>query len=135
MSKSSSTTTYDDDRLWFEKRGKSALIGITADAAEEVGSVTEIEFPETDQDFEEGDVLVTVAGSRGVVEVTAPFDCTVVEINESLDGSGGAQDHLTKDPEEGWLLKIRNQDAESDNGEESDEDGEEEDSEEDSEEE
>ncbi len=100
---------FFEGKLWFSRKGKSVVIGVTSLAIEELGSVESIDFPDEGDDFEKDDVVVTVDGTRGQMEVVAPAAGIVQEINEAAKGE---PEIVTEDPlEEGWLVKIEIQDT------------------------
>lgn len=98
-----------DGKLWFYRKGSSLTVGLTSAAIEEVGSVEAIEFPDEGDDFDKGDIVVTVDGSNGKLEVTTPAAGIVQEINEAAKVE---PDMVSEDPlEEGWLIKLEIQDS------------------------
>lgn len=99
---------YMDGKLWFQRKLSMVTLGITSHAIEEIGAVQSIDFPEEGHDFEKGEVIMTVEGSNGSLEVTAPASGLVQEINEAAKEE---PDMVSDDPlEEGWLVKIEIQD-------------------------
>ncbi len=100
---------FQEGKLWFQRKGSVLTIGLTNVAVEEVGSVESIEFPDQGDDFDKGDVIATVDGSNGKIEVVAPAAGIVQEINEAAQGE---PDRVNEDPlEEGWLFKLEIQDT------------------------
>jgi glycine cleavage system H protein len=98
-----------EGKLWFQRKGSLLTVGLTNVAVEEVGSVQSIEFPDEGDDFDKGDVVVTVDGSNGKLEVVTPAAGIVQEINEAAQSE---PDMVSEDPlEEGWLIKIEIQDT------------------------
>ena len=63
---------YLDGKLWFQRKLSKVTIGLTSLAIEDIGAVQSIDFPEEGLDFEKGEVIMTVDGSNGSLEVTAP---------------------------------------------------------------
>jgi glycine cleavage system H protein len=99
---------FFDGKLWFQRRGSVLTLGLTSNAVEELGSVESLELPNEGDDFDRGDVVVTVEGSQGKVEVITPAAGLVTEVNE---GAQQEPDRVTEDPlEEGWLVKLQMQD-------------------------
>ncbi len=97
-----------DGKLWFQRKGSTITLGITSLAVEELGSVESFDFPDEGADYEKGEVLLTVDGSNGKVEVTTPATGIVTEMNEAAQAE---PDMVTEDPlEEGWLIKLEIQD-------------------------
>lgn len=100
---------YQDGKLWFQRRGSTLTIGVTLSGVEDVGEPDGIEFPDEGDDFTKGDILLTVEGSRGKLEVTAPASGTVKDVNGDARNEPGM---VSEDPlEEGWLIKLEIQDS------------------------
>lgn len=98
-----------EGKLWFQRKGSSLTLGLTSLAIEEIGQVEGVEFPDEGDDFEKGDVVLTVDGSNGKIEVTTPASGIVQEVNEAAKGE---PDMVSEDPlEEGWLIKLEIQDS------------------------
>lgn len=95
---------YLEGKLWFERKGKILTLGLTGNGIEGLGSIESVDLPEEGESFDVGDVLATVDGTHGQVEVTAPADSVIVEVNSSLISE---PEVLAEDPlEAGWLVKI-----------------------------
>jgi glycine cleavage system H protein len=100
---------YFEGKLWFHRKGSILTIGLTNVAVEEVGSVEVVEFPDEGDDFDKGDVVVTVDGSNGKLEVTTPAAGLIHAVNEAAKDE---PDMVSEDPlEEGWLIKLEIQDT------------------------
>jgi glycine cleavage system H protein len=100
---------YFEGKMWFQRKGTTVTLGVTNVAIEEIGSVQSIEFPEDGLDFEKGEVILTIEGTNGSLEATAPASGIVQEINEAAKEE---PDMVSDDPlEEGWLVKIEIQDT------------------------
>ena len=98
-----------EGKLWFHRKGTTVTVGLTNVAVEEVGSVESLEFPDQGDDFDKGEIVVTVDGSNGKLEVIAPAAGIVQEINEAAQVE---PDMVSEDPlEEGWLFKLEIQDT------------------------
>ncbi len=100
---------YHEGKLWFHRKGSVITLGVTSAAIEELGALEGIEFPDEGDDFDKGDVVITVEGSRGSLEVVTPAAGVILEINEAAKNEF---DVVTEDPlEEGWLVKLEIQDS------------------------
>jgi glycine cleavage system H protein len=98
-----------EGKLWFQRKGSVVTVGLTSVAVEEVGSVEAIEFPDEGDDFDKGDVVVTVSGSQGKIEVITPAAGIIQDVNAAAQED---PDMVTEDPlEEGWLVKMEIQDT------------------------
>jgi glycine cleavage system H protein len=100
---------YLDGKLWFHRKGSIVTIGLTSSAVEELGELDGIEFPEEGDDFDKGDVFLTLDGNLGKLEAITPAAGVVTEINEAAAEEPTV---VSEDPlEEGWLIKIEIQDT------------------------
>lgn len=100
---------FMDGKLWFHRKGSAVTVGVTSLAIEEVGAVESVDLPSEGDDFEKGDVIATVDGTNGKLEVTAPASGFVQEVNEAVSSE---PDVVSDDPlEEGWLIKLEVQDT------------------------
>jgi glycine cleavage system H protein len=100
---------YLDGKLWFHRKMSTVTVGLTSSAVDELGQVQSIEFPDEGDDFEKGEVVVTVEGTNGSLEVTAPATGVIHEVNEAAKGE---PEVVSDDPlEEGWLVKFEIQDT------------------------
>jgi glycine cleavage system H protein len=98
-----------EGKLWFHRKGSIVTLGLTSVAVEEIGSVESIEFPGEGDDFDKGDIVVTIDGAQGKLEVITPAAGVVQEINEAAQSE---PDMVSEDPlEEGWLIKLEIQDS------------------------
>ncbi len=97
-----------DGKVWFTRKGHTVTLGITSAGLEEIGAADDVSFGEEGQDFESGEVVATVEGSLGKIEVLAPATGTIDSLNEALTDD---PDVVTDDPlEEGWIVKFEVQD-------------------------
>jgi len=100
---------FADGKLWFHRKGTMVTVGLSTAAIEDIGTVESVEFPNEGDDFEKGEVVVTLDGSNGSFEVTTPASGIIQEINEAAKDQ---PDMVSEDPlEEGWLVKLEIQDT------------------------
>ena len=95
---------YQDGQLWFRRKGSTITLGLTHAAIEELGQLEGLTLPDDGEDFQKGEAVVTVEGTKGSVEVTTPATGMVSEVNEAAKEE---TDLVSEDPlEEGWLVKL-----------------------------
>lgn len=101
---------YSKEHVWVRVEGKSAVIGITDPAQEELGIISSLELPEEGDIVEQDDSIGSIEARKTVAELYAPFSGTILDVNsEVLDNPGIIND----DPyDSGWLLEISLDDAE-----------------------
>ena len=96
---------YVQSHEWVRMEGDVATIGITHHAAEALGDVVYVEFPDVGDELGAGDDFGVVESVKAVSDLYAPVSGTVVEINEALEEEWGS---VNSDPyQKGWILKIR----------------------------
>lgn len=105
---------YSKEHEWVEIAGGVATMGITSYAANELGDVTFVEFPEIGTQFEQGEAMVVVESVKAAEDVFAPVSGRVIEVNEELVDN---PEIVNESPEEeGWFCRLEGADeAELDN--------------------
>lgn len=98
--------SYTKDHEWLKPLGDgTALVGITAYAAEALGDVVFVQLPEAGTPFGHGVEFGTVESVKTVSELFMPAEGEVVEVN------GDLEDHpefVNEDPfGKGWMVKVR----------------------------
>lgn len=95
---------FQESKLWFTRRGGVITIGLLSAGIEEVGEVESVELPSVDDRFEKDDVVATLEGTNGTMEITVPAGGTVIAINDNLQT---APELASEDPmETGWLIEL-----------------------------
>ncbi|EPR61638.1 glycine cleavage H-protein [Toxoplasma gondii RUB] len=125
-----SETPKSSERVLF------GVVGISAYAAEELGEVVYVDFPERlaqagsrsaemrkderarageeDASVKKGSAVCSLESVKSVAEVYSPVDGLVVEVNEKVREQPSL---VFQDPEgQGWLLKLRLPQAEAEEG-------------------
>jgi|GEM_PF-799958 len=100
---------FHEGKLWFNRKGKSLTLGLTSLGVELIGQIEDVELPDEGEDFEKGDTVVTISGSKGSIELIAPATGVIEEINATAKAE---PDVVNEDPlEEGWLVKLQIEDV------------------------
>ena len=105
MSKFPTDLKYTNEHEWVRVEGDIAVVGITSYAAEQLGGVTFVEFPETGMQVEQMDVLGSIESYKGFSDLFSPVSGEVVEVNSALEDSWEKIDQDSYG--EGWLVKIK----------------------------
>ena len=96
---------FSKDHEWARLEDTEATVGITEYAAEQLGDVTFVQFPERGEKFNKGDVLCEIESVKAASEIFAPFSGEITELNTVLED---APETLNNSPEQqGWILKMR----------------------------
>ncbi len=102
-------TRYTSEHEWVTVHGGIATIGITKYAAEQLGEVVFVEFPEIGQSVSKGKGFAVVESTKTAADVYAPISGEVVEINTGLKDNWEVMDADSEGA--GWIGKIRVADA------------------------
>lgn len=98
------TLQYTADHEWLLVDGNTAVVGITAYAAEQLGDVVFVDLPDSGDDITAGSVVGEIESTKSVGELITPVDGTVTEVNQALVDQ---PELINSDPfGEGWLIKI-----------------------------
>ncbi len=83
----------------------TAIVGITAYAAEALGDVVFVQLPEVGANFAAGDEFGTVESVKTVSECYLPTAGEVIEVNGDLEGN---PEFVNEDPyAKGWMVKVK----------------------------
>lgn len=100
---------YSEGKLWFERQGTFLTLGLTSSAIDDLGSVESVNLPDEGEDFTKGEVVATIEGSKGSLEMITPASGVVEAVNSVLQEE---PDRVAEDPlEEGWLIKVKIEDS------------------------
>jgi len=97
---------YTQEHEWvlIDEDGKSALVGITEFAQQELGDIVFIEIESQGDEIDRGDIFGTIEAVKTVSDLFMPLNGTVSEVNEELEG---APERVNEDPYgKGWIIRI-----------------------------
>ncbi|UWR22066.1 glycine cleavage system protein H [Sulfitobacter sp. S190] len=97
---------FTEEHIWLrqEEDGDEVTVGLSSHAMAELGEATFIELPEEGDTLSADDPVVVIEGSDDTVDILAPLDGEVVEVNTRLLDD---LDVLSDDPQgEGWLFRM-----------------------------
>jgi glycine cleavage system H protein len=95
---------FQDGMLWMMEESGEVLVGITQNALDACGTVNEVEAADAGDEYEAGDWIGEIRGKNSVLDIVAPFDLRVVEINDEVV----SQPALIEDDPTGdaWILRV-----------------------------
>ena len=95
---------YSRDHVWVEVGERGCSLGISDYAQRKDGDIVFLELLPTDGVVEAGDPVALYETIKAALEVTAPFDCEVVEVNQALNER---PELMNEDPYgEGWVTRV-----------------------------
>jgi len=97
---------YTQDHEWVKiaEDGKTALVGITDFAQQELGDIVYIEIETQGQEIAGGEIFGTVEAVKTVSDLFMPLGGKVIEVNEELEQT---PEVVNEDPYgKGWMIKI-----------------------------
>lgn len=95
---------YTKDHEWIESSSKTAKIGVTSFAVEQLGDIVHVELPQVGESFDAGASFGTIESTKTVSDLYMPVSCKIVEVNKNAVAS---PESLQADPyKEGWLVKV-----------------------------
>jgi glycine cleavage system H protein len=101
---------YTDTHEWIKVKGKTAVVGITDHAQEELTDIVFVELPEVGKQIEKGDELCVVESVKSVSEIYSPVSGKISKVNEELEDE---PETINDSPfDDGWLVEIEMEDEE-----------------------
>ena len=96
---------YSKEHEWVLVEGKTATIGITEYAQEELGDIVLVELPEIGEKIVKDDPFGAVESVKAVSDIYAPVSGEVTEGNQAVADDPSL---INSDPEgEGWFFKMK----------------------------
>ncbi len=100
---------YTETHEWVRIEGDTATIGITDYAVSQLSDLVHIELPEVGEHVEQDAPFGEIESVKTVSDLVSPLSGKVLSINEEVVSDVAI---LSRDPyEEGWLIKMRIEDA------------------------
>ena len=94
---------------WVKIEGDIATIGISDYAQHHLGDIVFIEMKEKGKIQKKGEVLTTIESVKSASDIYSPISGILIEMNDKIEQDSGI---VNKDPyNEGWIAKIKVQDA------------------------
>ena len=85
--------------------GDTAIIGITAYAADQLGDIVFVDINTVGETLNKEEVFGTIEAVKTVSDIFLPIGGEVLEFNEALEGNPGL---INSDPYgEGWIIKLK----------------------------
>jgi len=95
---------YTNDHEWVRIEGSTAVVGVTAFAARELGDVVYVEIETQGDTLEKHDVFGTVEAVKTVSDLFLPLPGTIKDVNGALQDQ---PELVNTDPYgKGWMIKL-----------------------------
>ena len=94
---------YTTDHEWISVSGKTARIGITDYAQDQLGDVVFVELPDVGQVFEAGAQFGSIESVKAVSDLFCPIAGRVVEVNAALSDQ---PETVNADAHEAWMIVM-----------------------------
>ena len=105
---SSTGLKFTESHEWVRMEGDVAIVGITDFAQSELGDVVFVDFPDVEDDVEQGEEFGEIESNKAVSDLKSPVTGTVLEVNEELVDFAGDEHPVNADPyKSGWLIKVQ----------------------------
>jgi glycine cleavage system H protein len=105
MSKYPKDCVYTKEHEWIRATGKTATVGITDYAQQQLGDVVFVELPKVGDHFDTNESFGTVESVKAVSEIYCPVAGEVIETNEAVVNT---PEMLNSDPHgDAWLIEIK----------------------------
>lgn len=90
--------------MWYTEDDGIITIGINEEGLADISEITSIDLPTEQEKVEEDVAIGTIETDDGPLDIYAPVEGTVIEINSNVLEDPSL---IQEDPyEEGWLLRI-----------------------------
>jgi len=104
---------YTREHEWVKVEGKTATVGITNYAQDQLGDIVFVELPKVGTEVTKGKSFGTVESVKSVSEIFAPVSGKVVAVNEAL---ATAPEKINTDAHGSWMVRIEMKDPAELNG-------------------
>ena len=95
---------YAENHEYASVEGNIATVGISVDAADELGDIAEVMFPEVGKEVKQGEEFMSLESIKAVQELYAPMSGVIVQVNTELNDNPLL---INDDPEgTGWIVRI-----------------------------
>ena len=96
---------FTKDHEWITMDGDTAIIGITAYAADQLGDIVFVDINTVGETLNKEEVFGTIEAVKTVSDIFLPVGGEVLEFNDALEANPGL---INSDPYgEGWIIKLK----------------------------
>jgi len=96
---------YTREHEWARIRGKTATIGITNYAQDQLGDIVYVELPDVADEVAKDEQFGTIESVKTVSDLFSPVSGEVLKINEQLEDR---PELVNEDPYgDGWMIQVQ----------------------------
>jgi glycine cleavage system H protein len=96
---------YSNDDVWVKKENEQYSLGLTDYAQRRGGDIVFLEFQSTGSIVEAGGMVASYETIKAALDVKAPFDCGITELNHIL---AEQPELINEDPYgKGWIARVK----------------------------
>ena len=100
---------YSKEHEWLKIEGEEVVIGITDHAQNALTDIVYIELPEVGETFDDMGEFAIVESVKSASPIFAPLGGEITAVNDALDDT---PELMNEDPYgEGWIVKMKLNDA------------------------
>ncbi|BCR35612.1 glycine cleavage system protein GcvH [Mariniplasma anaerobium] len=94
---------YAKSHEWLNVDGKTATVGISDHAQDNLGDVVFIELPQVGQTIKKGESFGAVESVKAASDMYLPISGKILEVNSALENT---PELLNSDPYGSWIVKL-----------------------------
>lgn len=103
MSKVLEGLLYSESHEWVKVDGNIAIIGVSDFAQSEMGDITYVDMPDTDDEVAKGEDFGALESVKASSELYSPVSGTVVARNDELEDK---PELINEDAYTAWIIKV-----------------------------
>ena len=103
MSKIIEGLKYSESHEWVKVEGSIAIVGVTDFAQKEMGDITYVDMPDTDDEVTAGEEFGALESVKAASDLISPVSGTVTEVNAELEDT---PEKVNEDAFANWIIKV-----------------------------
>ena len=104
MAKVLDTLRYSESHEWVKIDGDIATVGVSDYAQSEMGDITYVDMPDTDEEIAAGEEFGALESVKSSSDLYSPVSGTIVETNSEVEDS---PELINEDAYKNWIIKVR----------------------------
>ncbi len=104
MAKVLETLRYSESHEWVKIDGDIATVGVSDYAQSEMGDITYVDMPDTDEEIAAGEEFGALESVKSSSDLYSPVSGTIVETNSEVEDS---PELINEDAYKNWIIKVR----------------------------